>query len=82
MIANTQAALFENKLVLNQWALSMLEVSGFEEIQHWLKDDALEGVNEENVTHFNETLSAHWAKRTRVNKDELLRYDNNIINHW
>jgi len=73
---------FENKLVLNQWAMSVLEVRDFAEIQHWLKDDALEGLNEENITHFNEALSAHWGKRTRVNRDDLLRYDNNIVNHW
>ncbi len=73
---------FENKLVLNQWALSVLEGSDFSEIQHWLDDDALEGLNEENVTHFHEAFLAHWGKRTRVNKDDLLRYDNNIVNHW
>lgn len=73
---------FENKLALNQWALSVLEVSSFAEIQHWLNDDALEGLNEENVTHFNEALLAHWGRRTRVNKDDLLRYDNNIVYHW
>lgn len=82
MPVNSQVTLFENKLVLNQWALSVLEVSDFSEIQHWLDDDALEGLNEENVTHFHEALLAHWGKRTRVNKDDLLRYDNNIVNHW
>ncbi|HHX09425.1 MAG TPA: DEAD/DEAH box helicase family protein, partial [Chloroflexi bacterium] len=60
----------------------MLKVSSFAEIQHWLNDDALEGLNEENVTHFNEALLAHWGRRTRVNKDDLLRYDNNIVYHW
>ena len=80
--ANTKATLFEKKLVLTQWALSVLKVSSFAEIQHWLNDDALEGLNEENVTHFNEALLAHWGRRTRVNKDDLLRYDNNIVYHW
>lgn len=69
--ANTKATLFEKKLVLTQWALSVLKVSSFAEIQHWLNDDALEGLNEENVTHFNEALLAHWGRRTRVNKDDL-----------
>ena len=80
--ANTKATLFEKKLVLTQWALSVLKVSSFAEIQHWLNDDALEGLNEENVTHFNEALLAHWGRRTRVNKNDLLRYDNNIVYHW
>ena len=80
--ANTKATLFEKKLVLTQWALSVLKVSSFAEIQHWLNDDALEGLNEENVTHFNEALLAHWGRRTRVNKADLLRYDNNIVYHW
>jgi hypothetical protein len=82
MTANTAIQLFENKLVLNHWALSVLEVEDFTKIQQWLNNDELEGLNEENVTHFHESLLAHWGKRTRVNRDDLLRYDHHIVNHW
>lgn len=71
---NNTSTLFEQKLVLNQWALAVLEVKDFSEIQNWLRDDGLTGLTEEDVTHFYEVLSAHWGNRTqalKLNKWEL-----------
>ena len=73
---------FEKKLILNQWVFSLLGVERLEELQAWLKDPALEGFDEENISHFFAILSTHLSNRGSIQPDDLLRYDNNIVRHW
>ena len=73
---------FENKLILQQWILKLLEVDDFSILQNWLKDPDLEGFDDENISYFHHTLVTHLANRKRIQKDDLLRYDANIVRHW
>jgi hypothetical protein len=83
MPRNSQNSLqFENKLILQQWLLKLLEVDDFSVLQNWLKDPELEGFDPENISHFHHVLAARLITRSRIQTDDLLRYDGNIVRHW
>jgi len=73
---------FEKKLILNQWALSVLEVSSFSKLQEWLSDPELEGFNEENISRFALLLTYRLIEREHLTADDILRFDANIVRHW
>ena len=70
---------FIRKLVLNQWLLSLFNVRRFEELAGHLRDDALEGLDENNIHHFYQVLTAHHSNLTQLPTDLLLEYDQNIV---
>ena len=80
--SNQNTIPFEDKLVLQQWLLKLLEVDGFSTLQDWLKDPDLEGFDAENISHFHHVLVTRLINRNRIQKDDLLRYDSNIVRHW
>jgi len=83
MPRNNQNSLqFEDKLVLQQWLLNLLEVDDFSILQAWLKDPELEGFDTENISYFHHVLVTRLVNRKRIQKDDLLRYDSNIVRHW
>jgi len=83
MPRNNQNALpFEDKLVLQQWLFKLLEVDNFSTLQDWLKDPELEGFDDENISYFHHVLVTRLVNRKRIQKDDLLRYDGNIVRHW
>lgn len=83
MPRNNQNSLqFEDKLVLQQWLLKLLEVEDFSILQAWLKDPELEGFDTENISYFHHVLVTRLVNRKRIQKDDLLRYDGNIVRHW
>jgi hypothetical protein len=43
---------FVHKLVLNQWLLSLFDVKRFEQLAEHLRNEKLEGMDENNVHHF------------------------------
>ena len=45
---------FARKLVLNQWLLSLFNVKRFEELAEPLRNEELEGLDENNVHHFHD----------------------------
>jgi hypothetical protein len=73
---------FEDKLILQQWLLKLLEVDDFSVLQEWLKDPDLEGFDTENISHFHHVLVTRLVNRKHIQKDDLLRYDGNIVRHW
>ena len=73
---------FEEKLILNRWILQLMEVSNFEKLQEWLKDPELEGFTEENISRYSQMLSSRLIEREKLSRDDLLRYDANIVRHW
>jgi hypothetical protein len=73
---------FEEKLILNRWILKVMEVSGFKKLQEWLKDPELEGFTEENISRYSQMLTSRLMERQRLSKDDLLRYDANIVRYW
>ena len=72
---------FASKLVLNQWLLSLFNVKRFEELAEHLRDEALEGVDENNIHRFHHALTAHHFDLTQLSTELLLEYDQNIVKH-
>ncbi len=73
---------FEQKLILNKWILKVMEVSGFNKLQEWLGDPDLEGFTEENISRYSQTLTSRLIEREHLTRDDILRYDANIVRHW
>lgn len=72
---------FAYKLVLNQWILSLFNVKRFEELAEHLRNEALEGLDENNVHHFHHALTAQLFNLTQLPTELLLEYDQNIVRH-
>jgi len=73
---------FDQKLVLNQWILSLFEVSNFNQLADGMKSPELEGFDEDNVTRFYHVLRARLFDRKELPADILLGYDQNIVRYW
>ena len=71
---------FQKKLVLNQWMLGLFGCETLELLADRLKDDAVEGYDENNVSYFYYTLVNNAIVRN-ISKDELMIYDENIYRH-
>jgi hypothetical protein len=50
---------FNRKLVLNQWLLSLFGVERFDQLAEHLRDEALEGLDENNIHRFHHALCLH-----------------------
>ena len=72
---------FAHKLVLNQWLLSLFNVKHFEDLGEHLRDEALEGLDENNIHRFHHALTAQHFDLTQLPVDLLLEYDQNIVQH-
>ena len=67
--------------MLNQWLLSLFNVERFEELAEHLRDEALEGLDENNIHRFHHTLAAHFPDLPQLPSELLLEYDQNIVKH-
>lgn len=72
---------FVHKLVLNQWLLSLFDVKRFEELAEHLRNEKLEGMDENNIHHFHHALTAQLFNLTKLPTELLLEYDQNIVKH-
>src|SRR5213594_789008 len=72
---------FAYKLVLNQWLLSLFNVKRFEDLAEHLRNEALEGLDENNVHRFHHALTAQLFNLTQLPTELLLEYDQNIVKH-
>ena len=72
---------FAYKLVLNQWLLSLFNVKRFEDLAEHLRNEALEGLDENNAHHFHHALTAQIFNLTQLPTELLLEYDQNIVRH-
>jgi hypothetical protein len=72
---------FPYKLVLDQWLLSLFNVDRFEKLAEHLKNEALEGLDENNVHRFHHALTAQLFNLTELPTELLLEYDQNIVKH-
>ena len=80
-VNNQPAVRFADKLVLNQWLLSLFNVKRFEQLAEHLRNEKLEGLDENNVHHFHHALTAQLFNLTQLPTDLLLEYDQNIVGH-
>ena len=78
---NPPQAPFVYKLVLNQWVLSLFNVKRFEDLAEHLRNEALEGLDENNVHRFHHALTAQLFNLTQLPTELLLEYDQNIVRH-
>ncbi|WP_443749353.1 DEAD/DEAH box helicase family protein [Asticcacaulis solisilvae] len=69
------------KLILNQWLLSLFGVTQFEQLAEHLRDENLEGMDENNIHHFHHALTAHLPNLIKLPPERLLEYDQNIVKH-
>jgi Type III restriction enzyme, res subunit len=72
---------FAYKLVLNQWLLSLFNVKRFEDLAEHLRNEALEGLDENNIHHFHYALTGQLFNLTLLPIELLLEYDQNIVKH-
>ena len=72
---------FAFKLVLNQWLLSLFNVKRFDDLAEHLRNEALEGLDKNNVHHFHHALTAQLFNLTQLPSELLLEYDQNIVRH-
>lgn len=72
---------FPYKLVLNQWLLSLFNVEHFEQLAEHLRNEKLEGLDENNIHHFHHALTAQLFNLTELPTELLLEYDQNIVKH-
>ena len=79
--SNRPQVLFPYKLVLNQWLLSLFNVKRFEELAEHLRDEVLEGLDENNIHRFHHALTTHRFDLMQLPPELLLDYDQNIVKH-
>jgi hypothetical protein len=72
---------FNEKLVLNQWILSLFEAENFAKLSEDLKSTELEGYDENNVSLFYHQLTQRLFERGQLSNEILLAYDENIFKH-
>ena len=72
---------FNRKLVLNQWLLSLFNVERLEDLAAYVKNEAQEGLDENNIHHFHHALTAQLFNLSQLPVDVLLEYDQNIVRH-
>ena len=72
---------FAYKLVLNQWLLSLFGVTRFEDLADHLRNEKLEGLDENNIHHFHHALTAQLFNLTYLPTELLLEYDQIIVKH-
>ena len=72
---------FARKLVLNQWLLSLFNVQRFEELAELLRDEPLEGLDENNIHHFHHVLRTRLYNLKQLPPALLLEYDHYIVKH-
>lgn len=89
--------LFRNKLLLNQWLLSLFGINPFSEYNirgkavrpfHMLaapiKDPRLEGLDNDNLHKFYHALvnsNLFWNDLSSLSKEQILLYEENIVRH-
>ena len=72
---------FSRRLVLHRWLLDLFGVERFDRIAEHLRDESLEGLDEDNVHRFHRALCLHLpAERRPALPDEvLLEHDQAIV---
>lgn len=77
---------FSQKLALHQWAISLFGVQRFEDLVRDeksldLRDERLEGFDENNISRFHHALVTHFPDLPELPPSVLLEYDQNIFRH-
>lgn len=76
----TQPARLQEALVLHKYILSLLGCKDMEALSRDLKDPALEGVDDEGISHMYHALKRHQFDLI-ISQEKLFEYDQNIVRH-
>lgn len=71
----------KNTLILNRFILNLFGASSFSAIAKEMKEERLEGYDENNISHFYHQLIGRMFANGNLPKDQLLEYDQNIFRH-
>lgn len=72
---------FPFKLVLNKWLLHLFGVTKFDDLAEHLKQEGLEGLDENGVHKLHHAITAHLFNNTHLTTEELREYDDHIVSH-
>ena len=72
---------FGNKLVLNQWLLSLFKAKQFDDLTAPFRNGAHDGLDENNIHHIHHALKGLFINPDQLSADLLLEYDQNIVKH-
>ncbi|MCY4656466.1 MAG: DEAD/DEAH box helicase family protein [Gammaproteobacteria bacterium] len=72
---------FSQKLVIQQWLMSLFKVKDFNELALQLKLVNREGIDEHNTHHFYYVLATYLDNPKVLPSELLLEYDQNIVRH-
>ena len=84
---------FSEKLVLNQWLISLFGIDPLAPHQHKGRkvrplfmlaktlNECPEGMGPDNLHHFYTQLKLNWQPHARIHPDALLQYEKNIVAH-
>ncbi|MFZ3111112.1 MAG: hypothetical protein WA234_10565, partial [Rectinemataceae bacterium] len=78
---SAQAVPFPQKLALFRWILLLFGVERFEDIARHVRDESLEGLDENNIHRFYHALALHFPSLPELPASLLLEYDQNIVRH-
>ena len=72
---------FSRRLVLHQWLLGLFGVERFDRLAEHLRDESLEGLDEDNVHRFHRALCLHLPgeRRPALPDEVLLEHDQAIV---
>ena len=72
---------FSRRLVLHQWLLGLFGVEPFDRLAEHLRDESLEGLDEDNVHRFHRALCLHLPgeRRPALPDEVLLEHDQAIV---
>ena len=76
----SKPARLQDALVLHKYILSLLGCKDLEALSRDLKDPALEGVDDEGVSHMYYALKQHQYD-LHIPQEKLFEYDQNIVRH-
>lgn len=72
---------FGNKLVLNQWLLSLFKAKQFGDLVAPLRNGVTDGLDENNIHHLHHALKGVIVNTDQLSAELLLEYDQNIVKH-
>ncbi|MDO9107061.1 MAG: DEAD/DEAH box helicase family protein [Methylovulum sp.] len=73
---------FHQELVLNQWMMRFFSGGTLHALKERLSEDRHEGIDEDGQSGFFHELQHNLFEVDRISRQDLRRYDLNIVQHW
>lgn len=79
---NLRRSTFHEHLIINRWLLSLFNQKSLAQFQERLRGDEMVGIDENGHTRFFDVLQSQLFETDRIPKEDLARYDANVVMHW